>query len=300
LGLRGEDMDYRSGFVAVIGRPNVGKSTMLNQLLGQKVTIVSDKPQTTRNQIRCVLSEERGQIIFIDTPGLHKPLHKLGEYMVKVAKDALEEVDIILWIVDGTTAPGPGDRYIAAEIKDVATPQFLVINKADQIDDVQTRVDQYRPLGDFTHIAVVSALENTGLEALVDELFKYLPPGPQYYPEDWVSDHPEQFVVAELIREKALELTFEEVPHAVAVEIEEMARREDRDLVDIRATIYVERDSQKGIVIGKGGQMLREIGSRAREDVEKLLGSQVNLQLWVKVKRDWRDREGTLNQFGYS
>ncbi|MGI6037574.1 MAG: GTPase Era [Limnochordia bacterium] len=293
-------MDYRSGFVAVIGRPNVGKSTMLNQLLGQKVTIVSDKPQTTRNQIRCVLSEERGQIIFIDTPGLHKPLHKLGEYMVKVAKDALEEVDIILWIVDGTTAPGPGDRYIAAEIKDVATPQFLVINKADQIDDVQTRVDQYRPLGDFTHIAVVSALENTGLEALVDELFKYLPPGPQYYPEDWVSDHPEQFVVAELIREKALELTFEEVPHAVAVEIEEMARREDRDLVDIRATIYVERDSQKGIVIGKGGQMLREIGSRAREDVEKLLGSQVNLQLWVKVKRDWRDREGTLNQFGYS
>ncbi|BCU82413.1 GTPase Era [Polycladomyces abyssicola] len=291
---------YKSGFVALIGRPNVGKSTLMNHIIGQKVAIMSDKPQTTRNQIRGVYTDERGQIIFLDTPGIHKPKSKLGEYLVKTAQNALDEVDLVLFLVDASEGLGPGDRYITEHLKGIKTPVFLVINKIDQVhpDDLLPLIDQYRQLHDFAEFVPISALQGNNTSTLVRLIFERLPEGPAYYPADQVTDHPERFIVGELIREKVLFLTREEVPHSVAVIVEEMKQREN-GAVYVRATIYTERDSQKGILIGKRGSMLKEVGRLAREEIERLFGSKVFLDLWVKVKKDWRNEEFLLRQFGY-
>lgn len=293
-------MSYHSGFAAIIGRPNVGKSTLLNHLVGQKVAIMSDKPQTTRNKIRCVLTREDAQVVFIDTPGIHKPKHRLGEIMVESAISALREVDIILFLVEATSPPGPGDRFIIENLKQVKTPVFLVINKVDLVakEELFPLIARYQGEMNFAEIIPLSALQGDNTSRLVELLVKNLPEGPQYYPEDMVTDHPERFVVAELIREKVLHLTNEEIPHAIAVDIEEMKERENGK-VYILATIYVERESQKGILVGKGGAMSKKIGQLARSDIENLLGSKVFLELWVKVKKDWRNREGVLRSFGY-
>jgi GTP-binding protein Era len=291
---------YKSGFVSVIGRPNVGKSTLVNSLIGQKVAIMSDKPQTTRNRILCVLTTEDAQIIFIDTPGIHKPKHKLGEYMVDTATKTLREVDVILFVVDATASLGAGEQFIMNNLSSVKTPVILVVNKIDQVDkrNLLPMMQKYTESFNFTAVVPISALEQTNLKDLVGEVKKYLEPGPQYYPEDMVTDQPERLIIAELIREKALHLTREEIPHAIAVEIEEIKTRNNDDLY-IRAVIYVERDSQKGIVIGAKGQLLKEIGQQARLDIENLLGSKAYLDLWVKVKKDWRNREGILKNLGF-
>ncbi|NMB24682.1 MAG: GTPase Era [Firmicutes bacterium] len=299
---------FHSGFVAVVGRPNVGKSTMLNKLVGQKVAIVSDKPQTTRNRIHCIVTLADAQIVFLDTPGIHKPLHRLGEYMVDVAQRTLTEVDVILFVTDANHLPGRGDEYIAGLLADNDTPVVLALNKIDLWgEEASIRVDKaehmgkaYGALGEFTSIIPVSAQTGEGLDELLDQVVGLLPEGPKYYPDDWITDHPEQFIIGELIREKVLELTREEIPHAIAVVIEEMRAREDRDLVDVWATIYVERRSQRGIVIGKDGSLLKQVGQLARKEIEGILGSQVNLQLWVKVKDDWRNKKGSLSSFGYT
>ncbi|HHV43701.1 MAG TPA: GTPase Era [Firmicutes bacterium] len=291
-------MEIRSGFVAIVGRPNVGKSTLLNQIVGSKVAIVSNKPQTTRNQIQGVLTRPDAQVIFIDTPGLHKPLHELGEYMVQQARSAILEVDVVVFLFDGAAGFTAADERIHQELVDLAQggPELLVVaNKADLMEKDQRE----ELLTLFPTLLFVSAVTGEGVDAFVEHLVSKLPLGPQYYPSDWVSNHPEQFIVAEFIREKVLEYTEEEVPHAVAVMIDDFSQREDRDLIDIHATIIVERDSQKGIIIGKGGRMLKSIGQGARQEIEALLGSQVNLQLWVKVKKNWRKKEEELRRFGY-
>lgn len=295
--------------MGIIGRPNVGKSTLLNRLVGHKVAIVSDKPQTTRNRLHGVVTRPEGQMILVDTPGIHEPRHRLGQYMVRVAQAAMGDVDVIWFLRDATRPRHRGDRAVALQLARAASrdpvPVLEVFNKMDLLSpkerealtdragleevDIPGLVGTYR----------VSALDGEGVDELVQATFALLPEGPQYYPSDWVTDHPEQFVAAELVREKLLHLTREEIPHSVAVEIEEFREREDRPLIDIRAVIYVERESQKGIVIGRGGQMLRAVGEAARADLESLLGRQVNLQLWVKVKPDWREKEGALQQFGY-
>ncbi|HBN95488.1 MAG TPA: GTPase Era [Firmicutes bacterium] len=291
---------YRSGFVAVVGRPNVGKSTLLNALVGHKVAIVSNKPQTTRNTIQCVLTLEGAQIVFLDTPGLHKPLHKLGEYMVKSAFHALDDVDLVLWLVEmGRWTQA--EEHIRGELTGVHQPVILVANKADQVtpevQDVFLReVAQRR---DFAAVLGVSALEGTRLPELVEAIIDRLEEGPQYYPEDWITDHPERFVIAEFIREELLTRTEEEIPHSIAVDVDEIKEDSEKNLMRIRATIYVERESQKGIVIGKQGQMLKEVGTGARMQIEKLLGVKVYLDLWVKVKKDWRNKQGALREFGY-
>jgi GTPase len=297
-----ENNDYRSGFVALIGRPNVGKSTLMNQLVGQKVAIMSDKPQTTRNQIRGIYTDEKGQVIFLDTPGIHKPHSQLGEWLVRIAKDALSEVDLILFLTDAAAGLGAGDRAIIENIKQVQTPVFLVLNKIDQVHPEQLlpRIDQYRQLCDFTETVPISALQGNNTSTLMELILKQLPAGPQYYPPEQVTDHPEHFIVGELIREKVLQLTREEIPHSVAVVVEEMKMRAERALLDIRATIYTERDSQKGILIGKKGSLLKEVGRRARMEMEHLLGTKIFLELWVKVKKDWRDEKSMLRQLGYS
>lgn len=298
---------FRSGFVSVVGRPNVGKSTLLNRLVGQKVAIVSDKPQTTRNRIHCILTRPDLQMVFLDTPGIHRPLHKLGEYMVRTALRTLNEVDVILFVVDASGPPGKGDEFIAGHLRDSDVPLILAANKMDlwegtagEKERQEATLVAYSNLAEFAAVVPVSALEGRGLAELVDTVGGFLPEGPKYYPDDWVTDHPEQFIMAELIREKVLHLTREEIPHATAVTIEQVQAREDRDLVDVWATIYVERPSQKGIVIGRNGSMLKQVGKLAREDIESLLGSQVNLQLWVKVKDDWREKAGSLNDLGYT
>ena len=292
--------NYKSGFIAVIGRPNVGKSTLVNRLVGQKIAIMSDKPQTTRNRILCVLTEPDAQMVFLDTPGIHKPKHKLGEYMVKAAEGTLKEVDAIFFVVDATEKMGPGERYILERLQATRKPAILVVNKLDLVEKEQALpiISRYAEAYDFAGVVPVSAKEGTNLERLVMEARKYLPEGPQYYPGDMVTDQPERLIVAELVREKALALTREEVPHAIAVDVDEMATRPKGD-VYIRATIYVERESQKGIVIGAKGALLKEIGALARADIEALLGSRVYLDLWVKVRKDWRDREGILRNFGF-
>ncbi len=289
---------FRSGFVAIVGRPNVGKSTLLNSMIGRKVAIVSDKPQTTRNRISGVLTGEGYQIVFVDTPGIHRPQHKLGEYMVRAARAALTDVDLILFTVDGRFPPGGGDRYLARILADVSTPVFLLVNKMDAVRDAGARLEEYSALGEFAEVMGISALTGEGVRELVEKIRERLPEGPMYYPEDEVTDQPEVFIAAELIREKVLHLTREEVPHAVAVEVTAMEERDD-GLLYIGANIYVERDSQKGIIIGKGGSMLREIGRLARQEMEGLFATRIFLELWVKVKKDWRNREGNLHAFGY-
>ncbi|MBP7254325.1 MAG: GTPase Era [Negativicutes bacterium] len=292
--------NYKSGFVSVIGRPNVGKSTLINSLIGQKIAIMSDKPQTTRNKILCVLTQDDAQILFIDTPGIHKPKHKLGEYMVKAAENTLKEVDVILFVVDATENIGAGELYIMERLQSTQAPVILVVNKVDQINKQQVLpvISRYSDKLNFVGAIPISAKEKTNLDQLVEEIKKYLEEGPQYYPSDMITDQPERLVIGELIREKALHLTKEEIPHAIAVDIEEISKRNNDDLY-IRATIYVERESQKGIVIGAKGSLLKEIGQLARADIENLLGSKVYIDLWVKVKKDWRNRDGILRGFGY-
>lgn len=291
---------FKSGFVAVVGRPNVGKSTLLNALLGEKVAIVSNKPQTTRNTIQCVLTQENAQIVFLDTPGLHKPLHKLGEFMMKSAFRALEDVDLVLWLVemDHWTI---GEEHILGELSEVKQPIILVINKIDEasFEEIEAFVQEIAVKRDFQTIVTVSALQGTNLPQLVDTIVERLDEGPMYYPEDWLTDHPERFIIAEFIREELLLRTEEEIPHSIAVDVDEIKEDPHKDLMRIRATIYVERESQKGIVIGKHGHLLKQVGISARKQIEGLLGINVYLNLWVKVKKDWRNKQGALKEFGY-
>ncbi|HCY9304492.1 TPA: GTPase Era [Staphylococcus aureus] len=292
--------EHKSGFVSIIGRPNVGKSTFVNRVIGHKIAIMSDKAQTTRNKIQGVMTRDDAQIIFIDTPGIHKPKHKLGDYMMKVAKNTLSEIDAIMFMVNANEEIGRGDEYIIEMLKNVKTPVFLVLNKIDLVhtDELMPKIEEYQSYMDFTEIVPISALEGLNVDHFIDVLKTYLPEGPKYYPDDQISDHPEQFVVGEIIREKILHLTSEEIPHAIGVNVDRMVK-ESEDRVHIEATIYVERDSQKGIVIGKGGKKLKEVGKRARRDIEMLLGSKVYLELWVKVQRDWRNKVNFIRQIGY-
>ncbi|CAI8775696.1 MULTISPECIES: GTPase Era [Bacillus] len=291
---------YKSGFVSIIGRPNVGKSTFLNRIIGQKIAIMSDKPQTTRNKIQGVYTENDSQVIFIDTPGIHKPKHKLGDFMVKMAQTTLKEVDIVLFMVNAAEGFGRGEEFIIEKLQETKQPVFLVINKIDQVHPEQLLelIDQYRKLHEFAEIVPISALDGNNIEALIGAIKKYLPEGPQYYPDNQVTDHPERFIIAELIREKVLHLTREEVPHSVAVVIDAIQKREG-GAVYVNATIIVERPSQKGIIIGKQGKMLKEVGKRARFDIEALLGSKVFLEVWVKVQKDWRNKMSQLRDLGF-
>ncbi|MGE8206209.1 GTPase Era [Heyndrickxia sp. NPDC080065] len=295
------EKQFKSGFVSIIGRPNVGKSTYINQVIGQKIAIMSDKPQTTRNKVQGVLTTNDAQIILIDTPGIHKPKHKLGDFMMRVATNTLREVDLILFMINAVEGYGKGDEFIIEKLKDVRTPVFLVINKIDQVhpDHLLTIIEQYKDLYDFAEIVPISALEGQNTDRLLAQIKSYLPEGPQYYPADQVTDHPERFIVSELIREKVLHLTREEVPHSIAVVIEKMQKKQDSDKVHVMAAIIVERSSQKGIIIGKQGSMLKEVGKRARLDIENLLGSKVYLELWVKVQKDWRNKITQLRDFGF-
>lgn len=290
---------HKSGFAALIGRPNVGKSTLMNCLIGQKIAITSKKPQTTRNRIQTVYTSEEGQIVFVDTPGIHKAKNKLGDYMVNVAEHSLREVDVILWLVEPTDYIGAGEQHIIEELKKVKTPVILVVNKIDTVKKEQLleSIDIYRKQFDFAEIVPVSALKKDNTEVLIAQIMKYLPEGPAFYDEDTITDQPTRQIVAELIREKVLHSIDEEIPHGVAVTIESM--KYGKKLVDIQATIICERDSHKGIIIGKSGQMLKKIGSMARPEIEDLLEQHVNLQLWVKVKKDWRDSDFLIKNFGY-
>ncbi len=292
---------FKSGFVTLIGRPNVGKSTLMNQLIGQKIAITSDKPQTTRNRIQTVYTDETGQIIFLDTPGIHKAKNKLGEYMVSVAERTLNEVDVILWLVEPSTFIGAGERHIIEQLNKVKTPIVLVINKIDTVkkEEILTFIAAYKECCNFADIVPVSALKGENKQTLLDVIFKHLPQGPMYYDEDTITDQPERQIVAELIREKALRLLSEEIPHGIAVSIDRMKTRPDGKIVDIDATIVCERDSHKGIIIGKQGAMLKNIGMKARREIENLLDMKINLQLWVKVKKDWRDSDFLIKNYGY-
>lgn len=292
-------MSYKSGFVAVIGRPNVGKSTLINKIVGQKVAITSDKPQTTRNRIQCILTHDDAQIIFLDTPGIHKPKFKLGEYMLKAAEGTLKEVDAILFVIDATEKFGGGEKYILERLSATTKPVILVVNKIDLIgrEKILPIIADYSKRRDFAAVVPISAAQGDNVDALIAETKNFLPEGVQYYPADMVTDQPERLIVAELIREKILHATQDEVPHSIAVDLEEFSER-DNGTIFIRATIYVERDSQKGILIGKGGAMLKSVGGAARPEIEMLLGTKVFLDLWVKVKRDWRNSIGALQSFG--
>jgi GTP-binding protein Era len=293
--------DYKSGFVTLIGRPNVGKSTLMNYLIGQKIAITSNKPQTTRNRIQTVLTTEEGQIVFVDTPGIHKAKNKLGEYMVNVAERTLNEVDVVLWLVEPTTFIGAGERHIAEQLKHSKLPVILIINKIDTVkkDEVLTFIDAYRKILDFAEIIPCSALRGQNTDEITDCIFKYLPYGPAFFDEDTVTDQPMRQIVAEVIREKALHALDEEIPHGIAVAIDQMKERPDGRVCDIDATIICERDSHKGIIIGKQGTMLKKIGSNARYEIEMMLEQKVNLKLWVKVKKDWRDSDFLMKNFGY-
>ncbi|WP_434311107.1 GTPase Era [Hominifimenecus sp. rT4P-3] len=291
---------FKSGFVALIGRPNVGKSTLMNHLIGQKIAITSDKPQTTRNRIQTVYTDERGQIVFLDTPGIHKAKNKLGDYMVNVAEHTLREVDVVLWLVEPTTFVGAGERHIVEKLKQVKTPVILIINKVDTVEknEVLKFIDTYRKIFHFAEIIPASALKDINTDEILRVLFRYLSEGPQYFDDDTVTDQPMRQIAAELIREKALRFLSDEIPHGIAVTIEKMSERKN-GLFDIQANIVCERDSHKGIIIGKQGTMLKKIGSAARREIEALMGAPVNLQLWVKVRKEWRDNELYLKNYGY-
>jgi GTPase len=301
--LSNDNKGYKSGFISIIGRPNVGKSTFLNRVIGQKIAIMSDKPQTTRNKIQGVLTLDDTQMVFIDTPGIHKPKHKLGDFMMKVAQNTLKEVDLILFMVNAEEGFGRGEEFILEKFETVNTPIFLVINKIDQIhpDKLLPLIESYKEKYPFKEIVPISALEGNNVERLLEQIKVYLPEGPQYYPADQVTDHPERFIITELIREKALHLTREEIPHSLAVVLDKMERQHGgKDIIHVMATVIVERDSQKGIIIGKQGSMLKEIGKRARVDIENLLGSKVFLELWVKVQKDWRNKMSQLRDYGFN
>jgi len=291
----------KAGFVGLIGRPNVGKSTLMNKIIGQKIAITSNKPQTTRNKIQTVYTCDKGQIVFLDTPGIHKSKNKLGEYMVNVAESTLKDVDVVLWLVEPTTYIGAGEQHIAEQLRKVKTPVILVINKVDTVkrDEILTFIDAYRKIVDFAEIVPVSALKGDNTDTLVEQIFKYLPYGPAFYDEDTVTDQSVKQIASEMIREKALKCLDEEIPHGIAVYIDVMKERPDGSIVDIEATIVCERDSHKGIIIGKGGAMLKKIGSAARYEIEDLLECKVNLKLWVKVRKEWRDSDIQLKNFGY-
>ena len=296
-----ENTQKKSGFVTLIGRPNVGKSTLMNHLIGQKIAITSDKPQTTRNRIQTVYTDDRGQIIFVDTPGIHKAKNKLGEYMVNVAEHTLKDVDVILWVVEPSTFIGAGERHIAEQLNKVKTPIILVINKIDTVknqDEILTFMAAYKDVCEFAEIVPLSALKEKNTDLLTELIFRYLPYGPQFYDEDTVTDQPMRQIAAELIREKALRLLNDEIPHGIAVTIERMKERPD-GIMDIDASIVCERDSHKGIIIGKGGSMLKRIGTEARKDIEHMMDIQVNLKLWVKVRKEWRDSELYMKNYGY-
>lgn len=297
-----ENKEYKSGFVALIGRPNVGKSTLMNKIIGQKIAITSNKPQTTRNKIQTVYTCDQGQIIFLDTPGIHKAKNKLGEYMVNVAEKTLKEVDVILWLVEPSTFIEAGEQHIAEQLKDINVPVILVINKIDTVkkEEILVFIDAYRKILDFAEIIPASALRDKNADEIVESIFKYLPQGPQYYDEDTVTDQPMRQIVAEIIREKALHALNEEIPHGIAVTIEKMKERKNGKITDIEATIICERDSHKGIIIGKQGSMLKKIGSNARYEIEQMLEMKVNLQLWVKVRKEWRDSDLLLKNYGYN
>ncbi len=293
--------NFRSGFVTIIGRPNVGKSTLMNRLIGQKIAITSNKPQTTRNRIQTVYTDmEKGQIIFLDTPGIHKAKNKLGEYMVNVAEKTLNEVDVVLWLVEPTNYIGAGEQHIIEQLKKVKTPVILIINKIDMCDKEKLieYIDTYRKVYDFAEIIPTSALRGQNTDDIIDSIFKYLPYGPMFYDEDTITDQPERAICAEIIREKALHALNDEIPHGIAVGIDQMKDRKN-GIVDIDATIVCERDSHKGIIIGKQGAMLKKIGTNARYEMERLLDAKVNLKLWVKVKKDWRDSDFLIKNFGY-
>ena len=292
----------KTGFVTIIGRPNVGKSTLMNHLIGQKIAITSNKPQTTRNRIQTVYTDpDRGQIVFLDTPGIHQAKNKLGKYMVNVAERSLNEVYVVLWLVEPSTFIGAGERHIIEQLKKVKQPVILIINKVDTVEreKILTFIDAYRKVYDFAEIIPASALREQNLDTVVDMIFKYLPYGPMFYDEDTVTDQPERAIVAEIIREKALHALDDEIPHGIAVCIDRMKQRKGQDITDIEASIICERESHKGIIIGKGGAMLKKIGSNARYEIERLLETKVNLKLWVKVKRDWRDSDFLMKNFGY-
>lgn len=294
------NQSFRSGFVSIVGRPNVGKSTLMNHFVGQKIAIMSDKAQTTRNKVHGVVTTDTSQIVFIDTPGIHKPKHRLGDFMVKQAKSTLPDVDVLLFLVNASEKIGPGDRFIMDLLRTVDAPVFLVVNKIDLVhpDQLPAIVESYTNEFDFDEIFPISALQGNNVDQLFTRIEEELPEGPQYYPKDQVTDHPERFIVSEFIREKVLHETREEIPHSVAVDIEKM-ERDENGVIHIMAVIVVERKSQKGIVIGKGGSMLKTVGTNARKDIEKLLGSKVFLEIWVKVKENWRNKPFHLNELGF-
>lgn len=296
------DKTFKSGFISIIGRPNVGKSTFINRMVGQKIAIMSDKPQTTRNKVQGIVTRETSQMIFIDTPGVHKPKHRLGDFMLKVTRSTLSEVDVIMFMVNADEKIGTGDRFIMEWLQKSETPVFLVINKIDLVhpDELLEIITSYTEEMPFAEVVPISALNGNNIERLVESLESYLPVGPQYYPSDQVTDHPERFIISEMIREKVLHATREEIPHSVAVAIEQIRHDEPSGKTHIQATIIVERDSQKGIVIGKGGKLLKEVGTKSRKDIEMLLGEKVYLELWVKVQKDWRNRPSRLKEFGFN
>ena len=298
--LNNQSEHFKSGFVAVVGRPNVGKSTLINALIGDKIVIVSDKAQTTRNRIICVYTDQEKQIVFMDTPGIHKPKHKLGEFMVTAAVDSLKEVEAVLFLVVANEKRGPGDNFIIKQLEKVKVPVYLCVNKIDTLtkEDLLKVIVSYQDAYPFAGIIPISALEKENLDVLLKELTSTLPEGPQYFPEDMITDQPERLLISDMIREKILLTTRDEVPHSIAVEVEEMKTRDDGTTY-IRATIFVERDSQKGIIIGNKGAMLKQLGAQSRLDIQRLLGTKVYLDLWVKVKKDWRNKSGMLSELGY-
>lgn len=292
---------YKSGFVSVVGRPNVGKSTLLNKVIGEKISIISDKPQTTRNKIQLVYTEDDLQIVFLDTPGIQMPKNALGEYMLKLSRSTLEEVDIVTFMVDESMQTGKLDNYILEQLQDISTPIVLLINKSDKLteEEIEVLVEKYKQMNLFEKIIPISALEDTNIEEYISVMRDMLPEGPQYFPDDMITDQPERFIIAEIIREKALLNLDEEIPHGIYVGIDAVKTREDKDIIDVFANIYCEKESHKGIIIGKRGTMLKTIGQSAREDIEKLMASKINLQLWVKVEKNWRDKDNKVKYFGY-